>query len=142
MGRTDNYRRQHDDIIALMAQLVALLRPEALRVNAVPARSKLSALAAKLKIHLVMEDERLYPAAMRSHDPSLAALAKRYQLEMGGISSAFDAYLIKWATPQLIQADPISFIADTEDIHQALSERVAKENHELYPLMEGVTEAI
>lgn len=142
MGRTDAYRRQHDEVMALAEQLVALLRPEALARDAGPARAKLSALAAKLKVHLVMEDERLYPAAMRASDEDLASTAKRYQVEMGGIASAFDAYLTKWATAALIQSDPQGFVVDSCDILAALSERVERENTELYPRMEQVPEGI
>lgn len=138
MARTDNFRRQHDDILALANELAALLDPAKLAQDAAPARSKLATLAGKLKVHLAMEDQSLYPTAAASAQPELSALAVRYQNEMGDIKEAFEAYLAKWPSPTAIQANPDGFVADTKGIYGALAERVRKENTELYPLVDAL----
>lgn len=137
MARTDNFRRQHDEIIALAQELAALLDPAKLAVDAGPARSKLSSLAGKLKVHLAMEDQSLYPNAASSGHAPLSSLATQYQQEMGGIKAAFEKYLATWPAPAAIQAKPEAFVADTKAIYGALAERVRKENEELYPLVDA-----
>lgn len=133
MVRTDNYRRQHQELLALAQEVSAQLSPASIKQNATELRLTLSKLAGKLKIHLVQEDESLYPSLLKSSNAATTATAKRFIDDMGKIADAFTQYYNKWQT-QVLKDDPEGFIRETKGIFSALGGRIDKENKELYPL--------
>ena len=136
MKRTSTLSRQHGDLIEVVKTIAPLLSPEALSQDASEVRSLLSKLAGKLKIHLAMEDNSLYPELLQSSDPKVRAMAERFVSEMGGITEVFDAYLAKWAEKTLIQKDAAAFVRETEGLFVALGARIEREESELYPLLD------
>jgi len=135
MATTDLYRKQHADLVNLVGQIVTKLDAGKLKgADAAPTADLLKALAGKLIIHLAAEDQQLYPKMAKSSDKIVAATAKRFQQEMGGLKAAFEAYYGKWSMAKAIQSDPPGFIAATKGVFDALGKRVQRENTELYPL--------
>lgn len=63
MSQTDNFRRQHDDLLELTTSISAFLTPERAEGEAVEVRQVLSQLAGKLQMHLIMESNNLYVLA-------------------------------------------------------------------------------
>ncbi|HGY55230.1 MAG TPA: hemerythrin domain-containing protein [Caldithrix abyssi] len=136
MAITDQYRRQHSDLLNIAHQIAAELNPARLSNDATTVRSLLSTLAGKLSIHLAMEDKSLYPKLMQNSNPDVKATAKKFIDEMGGIAKAFDNYKNKWPHAMAIQKNPNDFISETKTLFNVLSKRIEKENKELYPLLE------
>lgn len=133
MARTDNFRRQHDDLLSLANQIVAELEPARLAHSAEKVHGLLLQLAGKIGVHLAMEDQSLYPRLLESDDPELRALAQRFVDEMGGIAATFEDYVKAWGQSS-IEGDPQSFARQSQAVFDALADRIARENEQLYPL--------
>lgn len=137
MPYTDNFRRQHDEILAIAGEIAARLQPDTLRADTRWVRSLLSALAGKLTIHLAMEDKALYPRLAEADVEDCAALALAFMKEMGGLGAAFAAYNQKWQAGA-IGEDPARFILETREVFGALGKRIERENRQLYPMADRV----
>lgn len=131
---TDNYRRQHKEILLCLENLARQLDEAALKKNAHEARSTLAALAGLVKAHLTGEDKALYPRLQASRDANTKALAGAFVAELGGLGQAFGAYVGRFSTVDGIQSRAGQFVTETNDIREALIGRIAKEESQLYPL--------
>lgn len=138
MAKSDRFRRQHDELLALANELAAELDTDKLAKDGAPARSALSKLAGKLTLHLGAEDEHLYPELMQSANDDVRNTAQQFVDEMGGIAAAFVAYNDKWRAASSIQNDPAGFVEETKAIYGALAGRIEQENTKLYPLMDNM----
>ena len=133
MPYTDNFRRQHQEILSVVGEIQAKLKPDTVRNDPKAVRTLLSALAGKLTIHLAMEDKALYPRMIQADVDNSKAMATTFQAEMGGIGQVFTAYNQKWQAGT-IGADPAGFVRETQDLFGALGKRIERENGQLYPL--------
>jgi hemerythrin-like domain-containing protein len=138
MGRTEKFRQQHGEMVQIVKQISGYLTPEKAKPNAAEVSRLLSTLMGKLKVHLAMEDEGLYPSLGKSTDPNVRKLATQYQTEMGNLLPAVGNYAKKWSTPMQIEAAPSDFCKETKGLFEALAKRIERENNELYPMIEKV----
>ena len=134
------FRQQHARILKLATRLGEQSRAATDPVAVTDVLATLEAFTAELVEHLEQEDGHLYPAMMASTDPELAALAKRYHAEMGGITDLFGLYCRRW-TAATIGADPLRFARETDLLLEGLADRVRRENDDLYPAAERLTSA-
>jgi len=132
MARTDRFRQQHDELLAIAQELQALLDARALAKDASAARSCVGKLMGKLVIHLSAEDKVLYPELASSKDPTVAALARRFSTEMKSTTPQVVAYGDRWPTPSAIKASPEVFVQETKQVIGILANRIRRENQELY----------
>ncbi len=135
MGATDRYVEQHQELLAIAGRIAGMLDPSKISRDAAPVRKELSSLIVKLKVHLTMEDNALYPALLNHPDTNVRGTAKVFQEQMGSIAKVVLGYNEKWASAADIQASASEFIADTKSIYAALGQRIEKENNQLYPLL-------
>src|SRR5688572_15228410 len=126
MGQADSFRRQHQEILGLVKELQPRLEVASLQRDAAPVATGLQRLAALLKAHLALEDSTLYPKLMAHADPEIAATARRYQQEMGGLQTAFSDYIERWSTASSIQHEPELFVSQTQQVVAALLARVER----------------
>ena len=131
MAYTDNFRRQHQELLALVGELTGKLKVEPGDTRGL--RNLLSALAGKLTVHLAMEDKALYPRLAEAKVETARGLARAFQQEMGGLAQAFANYNQKWQA-DTIKADPGGFARETHAVFAAIGRRIGRENEELYPL--------
>jgi len=136
MTATASFRKQHSELLTVAGEIGKLLDAARLAADATSARTLLSNLAGKLKVHLAMEDKTLYPRLMQDPDPKVSAMAKRFADEMGGIAEVFGGYMDRWPTAKAIQEAPQRFVTDTQKLFAALSTRIDRENNQLYPLLD------
>lgn len=133
MSRTDRFREEHNTFIKQVTEISNYFSDVAkVSANASQIRSILSQLAGAVRLHLGTEDQSLYPALMKCEDTKVSAMAKTFQMEMGGIKQAFEDYSKKWATALLIQANPSDFIKESKAVFDVLRKRIDRENTELY----------
>ena len=85
--------------------------------------------------HLKSEDWILYPALLASDDPATAATARIFMDEMGGLAAAFLAYADRWSAGA-IDRDWAGYCGESHAIIDALTQRMIRENRDLYPLAE------
>ncbi len=138
MSVTDNFRRQHNEIVDVVQKIAAGLNAEELKKDASAIRELLMMLAGKLKMHLAMEDKALYPNLINHTNDDVRNTAKKFVEEMGGIKEAFTAYVEKWSIAGKIENDAEEFVRETQNLFAALGNRVERENNELYPLLENL----
>ncbi|MCP4549999.1 MAG: hemerythrin domain-containing protein [bacterium] len=133
MARIDKLRKQHDELMAAIEEIRGLLEVDKLIGDPNLVLEKMTSMYRQLMIHLAIEDKYFYPELLNSGDPQLIALAEKYIEEMGNIGEAFSAYRNTWIYGTVIKADPQKYIQATNEIFEALSERISTENEVLYP---------
>ncbi len=89
-----------------------------------------------LLAHLAKEDRMLHPMLQRGNDPAAAALSRRFEEEMGGLSDAFKAYMQDWDTAR-IEEDPGAFETASKALAAALADRIRREETQLYRHIPG-----
>ena len=136
MNTVKSFRHQHSEIVSLVNELSLQLSATNLKHKAKEVRSLLSKFSGKLSVHLSMEDQNLYPFLMNHPDIRIRNLAHRFTEEMGGILSSFSQYKTHWPTHMEIADRPEEFVKETRELFAVLSERIDRENNELYPLLE------
>ncbi len=90
-------------------------------------------LARELIAHLAIEDRWLYPMLIAGTEQKTAATARRFQDEMGGLAATFTNYMAKWSDQRIASEWP-AYCAETRILVAALTNRIERENKELYPL--------
>lgn len=136
MLRTSNFRRQHDDILALVDEIQQLCGAGINEINAETIRQNLMKLMGKVKIHLAQEDKSLYPNAVASNNKNAIVIAERFQKEMGNLSGTFISFVESWHSPSAIADNPSGFTSEASQIFAALGARIKRENEELYPIID------
>lgn len=132
MSRTERFRQQHNEMLALATELQGLLNEGALSKDGTAARVCLGKLMGKLTIHLSTEDKVLYPELEAHKNPAVAALARRFATEMKSTTAAVVAYNGRWATPTAIKENASAFVKETKNVIGILADRIKRENQELY----------
>ena len=97
-------------------------------------------LSSALIAHLKAEDWVLYPRLLASAEGKIAQTARAFSEEMGGLAATYMAYADKW-TAAAIDDDWRGYCVETAGIIEALTNRITRENRELYPLLEAMDKA-
>ncbi|MEK6578293.1 MAG: hemerythrin domain-containing protein [Bdellovibrionota bacterium] len=134
MAKTDNFRKQHKDLLGIVGQITAVLNPAAVKKDPNGVKQLLSTLAGKITVHLAMEDEALYPEILAKGSPQAKQTAQAFMKEMGSIKTVFTGYVGKWSTPDVIGTHAEDFCHETKQLFSALGNRISREDNELYPL--------
>ena len=95
----------------------------------------ISQLSGILSVHLAAEDKYLYPALQKDPAAHIQQLAAKFSREMGTLADVYKAYRDRFMLTSQIEADPDLFLKETARVLQALSNRLQKEDKELYPLL-------
>ncbi len=139
MPEIQKLRQEHAELVEIVGRLgkaVMLPTPPEM-VGLFDLRREL---ASTLIGHLKAEDWALYPQLMASNDPEIAATAKAFSDEMGGLSDAFAIYAQRWDAMS-INGNWKGFCAESRTIIDALTDRIQRENRELYPLVDRLDRA-
>jgi len=136
MGKTENFRQQHKEMLQIANEISPLLKADQLTANANAVAQSLAKLAGKLNVHLSMEDKVLYPKLIEHQDPNVKSMANKFIDEMGKIKEVYAQYSNKWSSPEAIKKNPPDFINETKGIFEAISKRITKEDSELYALVD------
>lgn len=136
MAITTIFRTQHDDLVKIVQQISAQLKPELVTANAAGIAKLFTQLAGKITVHLAMEDESLYPKMIKHANPNIANTAKKFMTEMGTIKTAFTGFMKKWGSETAMKGNPTAFITETQGLFGVLAKRIEKENNELYKMMD------
>jgi len=138
LARTDNFRKQHAEILDTARQISQYFGSTISEEEAAVIRRQLSKMHGLVGLHLAMEDKSLYPSMLRSTDPAARDLAQRYSAEMGDLSAAFERYMKAWSKGSAISASPAAFTEESKGIFNALSKRIHRENTQLYPVADSL----
>ncbi|MGE5475909.1 MAG: hemerythrin domain-containing protein [Bacteroidales bacterium] len=137
MRKTETYRQHHQELRAITARIEVLLDAQSIAAEPDKVAGVVRELFGKFSVHLAIEDNSLYPRAKGLADARLREVASRFEAEMGGLSERFDAYRRAWPGPLAIARDPARFASETRAVLGALKERVAREESQLYDLIDA-----
>lgn len=137
-GDLDLYRTRHRELLAVAAGLAARADHGSLTspAGSGQVRALLTELSGKLLVHLAMEDRSLYPHLLRSPEAEVRATAARFQEQLGSLRTAADAFFRRWLRPGALERAPDAFSAELRPLLHQLTERIAAEDAELFPLVE------
>ena len=139
MSSLAQLREEHAHLVTIVRKLSTLIA-----LDAPPPSTELYALRRELTTtligHLKAEDWVLYPRLLASPDAKIARTAREFSEEMGGLAQAYTAYAEKWGSFAIEQDWP-GYCRETAGIIEALTNRITRENRDLYPLLEGLDRA-
>jgi len=127
-------QKQHAQIKEIVQELISISQ-EGLNEKAFEISRKIGQLAGVLKIHLQAEDEFLYPNLLKHESSHISSTASAFTDEMGNLGEKFAAFKTKYMQPKNIKAEPQKFKEDLHGIAAALTNRIEREDRELYPLI-------
>ena len=129
-------REEHADLVAIAGRLSALIAQDTPPPSNVLYRVRQEFASALIR-HLKSEDWILYPRLLVSRDKHVAETARLFSKEMGGLAKAFRDYAEQWGS-HAIEGDWNRYQRETTDILEALTDRIIRENRDLYPLFEAL----
>ena len=139
MSSLAQLRQEHAELVKIVGDLQAMIDHDAPppAVELFNIRRKLSGV---LIAHLKAEDWVLYPPLLACNDPEIAATAKQFVEEMGGLAQAYSVFNERWDA-LTIDSDWDGYRKAAGGIIDALTNRIIRENRDLYPLLERVQRA-
>jgi len=132
---TKNLLRQHQDMLDLAAKICAYQGQQQVKENATTISMLLSELAGKLKMHLTVEDQFVYPKLAQNSDVKVQKISHDFANEMGDLGAIFGDYKTRYLGATKITNHADIFLTDTKNVFAALTKRMDKENRLLYPLL-------
>ncbi|MGI6451462.1 MAG: hemerythrin domain-containing protein [Desulfitobacteriia bacterium] len=134
---TDLVKLQHQQIRKALQELQEdVYNEEDVKKNQLWIALRIGTLTGILLMHLKYEDEYLYPVLLQHPKEEVRKMSEQYIREMGNLSKVFEDYKAKYLkVPNSIRENSSQFIAETNAILYAISKRVEKEEHELFPLV-------
>ena len=123
-------KEEHLALLDLHSQMLALIdSTDCLSTQIASLRWRFSRV---LLAHLAREDKHLYPLLCAASDPKLAALATRYEREMGNIARLWQAFITDWPRDRMSR-EWSAFKQAARIILDALHTRILCEERDLYP---------
>jgi hypothetical protein len=134
---TDNFRRQHKDLVDVAAEIEASLAPQQL-VDGTPMRRLLGRFAGRLMMHAAMEEEALYPRLMVHEREDVRVVATKLHGELSGIYTDVGDFVQKWRASGAIEAAPLVFVGELKRVFAMLRNRLEQEETLLYPVADAL----
>lgn len=138
MAFTDRLRQQHDLATIMTDHLRDLVRRHRPGDNAIAITTQLARLLSMLRSHLAEEDEYLYPVLIAAEDRTAAALAERYQAEMGSLAWEAEEFMQRWSSSPVIALNFAGFRIALDQLLGALATRIECENATLYAVADAL----
>ncbi len=130
-------RSQHDGLVEQVDSIVKFINENKNAFNEEMLRELLTNLSAELELHLLIEDDLLYPALMKDSTASIRNVAHVLSNELGGFKETFKRYKAKWIGQETMVESLEAFISETETMATLLRKKIDKENKQLFPLLEN-----
>ena len=131
------YRDHHADLARLAQHVTACLPVSTQSPDLTTIRQNLTAFTAKLRVHLALEDDALYPRLFRHDNGRIRQTADQFSREMGDLRAGYDEHIRIWSNAAIAQ-DPIGFSQTTRTMLETLMARMGREDHQLYPLLDQI----
>lgn len=133
MTPMNKLRKQHEEILIIVNRISDGLETK----KETELLDLIDNLGVLLEEHLLLEDDFLYPALKRRTKEGIRDVATLFSIELGGIRDAFSKYSSKWSSSGVIGQSRIYFTSETKALLTALRRRIAKEDKDLFPLVEA-----
>ncbi len=133
---TTLYRHHHATVGQLVGRIDSLLAAPSPAANAAALATAVRDLFRLFTRQPVPEDSPPHPPPVAHPTPALRATAARFQAEMGSLRARFDRYRASWPGPLAVSKDPDTFVRETREVVTALKHRIAREDLELYDVID------
>ncbi len=133
----DKMKSQHAEIIDKLNKLRELSHA-GISQHAKEIAQAVISMSSVIKIHLSAEDQFLYPYLEKVNDAKLKRMSLQFQTEMADIVIQYDAFSRRWNTAEKVSGHDEEFRRDANIVLRKVHERMHKENHEFYPLVEQI----
>jgi hypothetical protein len=127
-------RHQQAQILRLLPRfegLIIQLRPPR-QLHLLALRHELSLI---LVDHLNAADRMLYPRLLASDDEEVAAVARSFGEQMGGLAGIYADYCRRWSA-DVMAANWAAYCSESRKLIDALTTRISRERRDLFPLLE------
>lgn len=135
INNTEQLKKQHENINALIKENIKLVNDKNLELHAPSIAKNISVLAGILQIHLSHEDQYLYPNLLNSDKPEIRNKAKAYIDEMGNLKAVYTDFKNKYNTKSKLMSNPAAFEKEFFAVFGAVEKRMTKEDSDLYLLL-------
>lgn len=135
MEITEQFTRQHHEMISLCNQLWECAIEEHIRKDASFVYKIQQALYKVLNLHHRLEDEALYPMLHEHKDPRVRTTSLRLKDKFLECGNTHLRYQEIYPTVQSIEANPSQYVRDTHNIINLIRNRINTEERELYSLL-------
>ncbi|MDF2839451.1 MAG: hypothetical protein K0Q99_222 [Clostridia bacterium] len=135
MANINDLKRQHKEIYEITSFLKLNMEENKVKQEAAKLSQSINILAGKLKMHLIAEDDYLYPKLLKGADFKAKETAEKFINEMGNLAQVFTEYKGKYNISPRILGDIDGFIKETKMIVDALENRMNREDRDLYILL-------
>ena len=132
-NRYNKLLKQHEEVLELIEKIKN--KKISNKKSSQKIRKQLSLLSGKLKIHMMKEDEYLYPELKESNDIIIKETAQNFINDMGDLAEQFKKFNQNYLSFSKILNNKEEFNEKKEVIMGKLIKRIEKENKELYPLL-------
>lgn len=95
---------------------------------------ELASFSARLRLHLNIEENLLYPKIKSMKDEFASTLAEDFIARTIDLKNHFKKYHCKWLLPSSILKEEKEFREETETLILKLRDRIRKEENEIYVL--------
>jgi DUF438 domain-containing protein len=136
MNPTSKFRAQNDRLLEMVSSISDSLNASTIDEEADRIAQLLVRLGRRIDVHFAQEHRSLFPHYLKSGNRRLQALARSFIDETTGFEATLRDYLRRWASPHSMEADPETFLRETEALLRTLSDRIERENRQLYPALE------
>lgn len=130
-----NLKRQHNEVMNLANYILNSITDSTIEQDLDQIVKNINTITGKLKIHLLNEDKYLYPYLLNSSEAKLNTFGNKYNEEMKEVSKAYEDYKEKYNTVNKVKQNITGFKEDTRKVFEVLSNRIDREEKELYPLL-------
>ncbi|MBF0434259.1 MAG: hemerythrin domain-containing protein [Magnetococcales bacterium] len=131
-------KEQHAEIVLDMEHLQEMLRHPVCLECEQNVRKLMKILDQRVILHLVQEDQLLYPKLLQSGYAPIQDMARRFIQEMGGMAVEFSRYMQQWQSADELVTHWEQFVEQTRQLADRLIRRISREENELFPLIDSL----
>ncbi len=131
------FRDSQDNLLQMIGELQALMTSDMFEMtrNSMSAHQLLCELGIKIQEHLGEADRNVYPYLLIHDDPRIQSLAWGFINGEIPLRQSFIEYYMKWLK-NFHYIFPQEFIDESQEIFNMISQRIERENRELFPWLE------
>lgn len=138
MSFTRVYREQHKDLLHRLKVIIEQTEPGH-NWDFTLLLEQITLLSSLIHVHLMLEDEFLYPLVEQSNQEAIRKIAEQSRETMLPVCRLINTYFQRWKNPHRILRLSQEFRQETLNLHSVLTERFKKETYTLYPLADSLS---
>lgn len=138
MRRTEAFRLQHAELLAIAERIERALERDRVARGADTMRGVLALLARVLHTHSAHEDRQLYPLLLKHADERIRGRARSLRDDFGIIYASVEVAANYWGHAGNIEREPARFVDEMRTLLSTLRTRIELENDDLYRMVDAL----